>query len=44
MNQKWRYSTKTKKHFPSKNKKMCGNIVSLLKWREDKNVTKVNKH
>jgi len=43
MGKNWRYSAKTKKHFPSKNKKMSGNIASLLKWRENKNITKVNK-
>jgi len=43
MGKNWRYSAKTKKKFPSKNKKMSGNIASLLKWRENKNVTKVNK-
>ncbi|KAF0760529.1 Uncharacterized protein FWK35_00017848, partial [Aphis craccivora] len=40
MGKNWRYSAKTKKHFPSKNKKMSGNIASLLKWRENKNITK----
>ncbi|KAL4084689.1 hypothetical protein QTP88_027614 [Uroleucon formosanum] len=36
----WRYSAKTKKYFPSKNKKCCGNIASLRKWRENKDVAK----
>lgn len=43
MGKRWRNSEKTKKHFPSKNKKMCGTIASLWKWRENKNVTKVGK-